>query len=135
MPGTVRKTFAFEPLIMVFIAVNVACWLAKQPILRWKTDPNVVLTGNFILFTVSFISLYLSQKAMLQKNSSGFLRNTYGSFLLKLVVGAASVAIYAISSGKNLNKNAIFVCMALYFVYTLLEKTGLMRWIKTRVNG
>lgn len=125
----------YLPVLLLFIFTNTFFITAKGWLTKWHIDQTVVIIGNIILGLVTLLSLYLSKKAMEHPNTSGFLRNTYGSFIIKLFVCAGATIIYAASADKNLNRNGVFVCIFLYFFYIVLEKYSLLRWNKQQKNG
>jgi hypothetical protein len=54
----------------------------------------------------------------------------YGSFLMKLVVGAAAVVIYVLYAGEQKNLPGVFASMFLYLFYTFFEIKGLLELLK-----
>jgi Ca2+/Na+ antiporter len=125
----------FLPIFLLFIFTNTFFLMGKSWLAKWNIEQPVVLIGNIILWMATLISLYLTQKALKHSSTGGFLRNAYGGFIIKLVVCAGAVAIYAMVAGKTLNQNGIFVCIFLYFLYIVLEKRSLMLWNKQQKNG
>jgi hypothetical protein len=125
----------YLPVLLLFIFTNTLFVTAHSWLYKWQIDQTVVIIGNIILGLVTLLSLYLTKKALQHPNTSGFLRNTYGSFIIKLFVCAGATIIYATTAGKNLNRNGIFACIFLYFLYIVLEKYSLLRWNKQQKNG
>jgi len=123
------------PLIIFFLLVTALCLGAKNQLLQWGVSPKVVSIGNLILFAVSLLSFILYRRAMSHPTTMGFLRNTYGGLFLKLLVCAIAVAAYVLTDREHVNKQGIFICVFLYFVYTLLEMRSLMQWNKARRNA
>jgi archaellum biogenesis protein FlaJ (TadC family) len=54
----------------------------------------------------------------------------YGALLVKMFLSVATIMIYALVAKKDVNKPAIFICMALYFIYTILEVRMIFRLLK-----
>jgi hypothetical protein len=135
MPHNKAAARSFLPVFLLFVFANTLFLTGGSWLLKMNIDKTVVMAGNLILLTLTLLSLYLSQKALKHNTTAGFLRNAYGGFMLKLFVGAGAVVLYAMTAGKNLNRNGIFVCIGLYFLYTVLEKSSLMRWNKQQKNG
>jgi Ca2+/Na+ antiporter len=125
----------YIPVLLLFIFTNTFFVTAQGWLAKWNIDQTVVIFGNIILGLVTLLSLYLTKKALQHSNTSGFLRNTYGSFIIKLFVCAGATILYAVTAGKNLNRNGVFVCIFLYFLYIVLEKYSLLRWNKQERNG
>jgi hypothetical protein len=55
--------------------------------------------------------------------------------MIKFFVCLAVVFIYIASVKKELNKPALFTCMGLYLVYTIMEVGILMKLLKKKANG
>jgi hypothetical protein len=125
----------FSAVSLLFVFSNTFFLLGKSWLVKWNIDESVVIIGNIILWLATLLSLYLTQKALQHSSTTGFLRNAYGGFIIKLFVCAGAVAVYAMIAGKNLNQNGIFVCIFLYFLYIVLEKRSLMLWNKQQKNG
>ncbi len=123
------------PMIILFLLVTALCAGGKGQLLQWGVSPLVLGAGNLLLFAVSLLSFILYQRAMAHPTTMGFLRNTYGGLFLKMLVCAIAVATYVLSNREHVNKPAIFACVFLYLVYTLLEMRGLLQWNKTRGNA
>jgi cobalamin biosynthesis protein CobD/CbiB len=109
--------------------------MGKKQLQQWGVNPTVVIVGNMILFAVSITSLLLYQRAMAHPTTMGFLRNTYSGLFLKLLVCIIAIMIYVVLDREHVNKPAIFTCVFLYFLYTLLEIRSLMQWNKARRNA
>ena len=123
------------PLILFFLLVTALCVGGKKQLSQWGINPIVVGAGNLILFAVSLLSFVLYQRAISHPTTMGFLRNTYGGLFLKLLACAIAVAAYVLADREHVNKQGIFACVFLYFVYTLLEMRSLMQWNKARRNA
>ena len=120
----------YVPLFLIFIVFNstimgAAPWLQKKEI-----DRDVLLIGNAVLFLISIIALYFHIRGFLHSNVHVFLRSMYASLLIKMFVSVAAVGVYAYVAGNTLNKPAIFMCMALYFIYTFIEIRTVFRLLK-----
>jgi hypothetical protein len=126
---------SYLPVLLFFIGANTFFITMASSLTNWQIDQTLVIIGNIMLGLVTLLSLYMSQKALQHSSTAGFLRNTYGGFIIKLFVCAGATVIYAMMAGKNLNRNGVFVCIFLYFIYIVLEKYSLMRWNKQRKNG
>lgn len=103
--------------------------------LKYGFSQDVLIMGNLILFLVTIVSLYFHVKGFLHKNIQVFFRSVYGALMVKMVVCAAAVIIYALLSRPNLNKPALYICMALYFVYSFIEVRMVFRLLKQKKNN
>jgi len=135
MNEALKKNKLALPLVVVFLPVTAFCIGGKNQLTQWGFDPGVLAAGNLLLFLVSFLSFVLYRRAMLHPTTMGFLRNTYGGLFLKLLVCAIAVAAYVLSNREHVNKPAIYACVFLYLIYTLLEMRSLLQWNKTRGNA
>jgi len=123
------------PLVLVFCILTVLLIAGKSLLLQWGVDTKLVMVGNILLFAVSLSSLLLYQRAMLHPTTIGFLRNTYSGLFLKLLVCIAAIVLYIMVAKEHVNKQGIFACIFLYFLYALLEMRSLMQWNKARRNA
>jgi len=135
MANNLRVNKSSLPLIIVYCISTVLVIMGKKQLQQWGVNPTVVIVGNMILFAVSITSLLLYQRAMTHPTTMGFLRNTYSGLFLKLLVCIIAIMIYVVLDREHVNKPAIFTCVFLYFLYTLLEMRSLMQWNKARRNA
>jgi uncharacterized membrane protein HdeD (DUF308 family) len=125
----------FVPLVGLFIAVLSFTNLFRIFLQQKGIDTNVLSIGNTILFLVSLLSLYFHIKGFLDKNVQVFLRSAYGSLMIKMFGLAAVAAIYILVAKKEVNKPALFICMALYIFYTAIEIRQVFVLLKEKKNG
>lgn len=125
----------FVPVILLFTILNGFFLIGKDWLLKYGFSQEVLIAGNLILFLVTILSLYFHVKGFLHKNIQVFFRSVYGALMVKMVVCAAAVVIYALLSKPNLNKPALYICMALYFVYSFMEVRMLFRLLKQKKNN
>jgi cobalamin biosynthesis protein CobD/CbiB len=59
----------------------------------------------------------------------------YGALMIKMFVCAAAVIVYALAAKPNINKPALYICMALYFVYSFMEVRMVFRLLKQKKNN
>jgi len=122
-------------MILVFIIVNGFFIAAKNMLARWGVDQSVVITGNLILFAVSLLSFVLSRRSLKSENPNVFVRAMYSNFMIKLFVCVATAFIYFTAAKPNINKPGLFVCMALYIVYTAIEVSTLTKLLRKKKNA
>lgn len=126
---------AFLPLTIIFVLSSGLFITLRSQFEQWKMDPNVMLIGNGILFFATTMSFYLYYKALIQKNTAGFLRMVYGGLFLKLLICLFTAFIYIFTVRKGVSKGAVFACMFLYFLYTFVEVAILMKLSKEQKNA
>jgi hypothetical protein len=95
-------------------------------------DADVLITGNIFVFTLTIVSFYMLNRGLNAKTTFNFMSAVYGSFLMKLVVGAGAVVLYVLYAGEQKNLPAVFASMFLYLFYTFLEIKGLLELLKQK---
>jgi len=130
-----NKLKGFMPVILVFIVLNGFLISAKNMLQRWNVDQDVVIIGNALLFLITLCSFLLAQRGLKNPNPHAFIRSVYVSVMLKLFVCIIAAFVYIAMYKSNLNKPALFICMALYLVYTFLEVASLTKLLKQRKNA
>lgn len=124
-----------RPMVLVFILINGFFVLAKSALDKWGVDQSVAIGGNLILFLVSLASFLLTRRSLRSANPNAFVRAIYGSFIIKFFVCAIAAFAYIMTVKKEVNKPALFICMALYIVYTALEVSALLKLLKQKKNA
>jgi uncharacterized membrane protein len=112
---------AFLPLLLIFIFVNAALIIFRVRWETWGMDTNTMLIGNLLLFTLFLVSYSLHRRAMENSSTQIFLRNVYSGMLLKLFGCAIAAFVYIFIARSLVNKPALFGCLFLYMLYTVLE--------------
>ncbi|PZR27348.1 MAG: hypothetical protein DI535_11010 [Citrobacter freundii] len=130
-----NKKAPLFPLIIVFIILNAVLitgksWLAKKGI-----EYEVLIVGNLLIAAVSMLSIVVTQRSFRSPNPHVFVRAVYSGFIIKFFVLVAAALIYILLSGKNVSRNAIFSCMALYVIYSFIEVSALLRLLKQKKNA
>lgn len=125
----------FQPIILLGVILQCFFILGKSWLLKYSIDQGVLIIGNLILFLVSLASLYFLVSGFLHKNVQVFFRSVYGSLMIKMFVCAAAVVIYALSNRATFNKPALYICMALYFVYSFIEVRMIFRLLKQKKSN
>ena len=114
----VRK--ALRPIYILFSIVNIIALVLYKQLKSKGIDTDVLLWGNIFVFALTIVSFYMLNKGLNAKTTFNFMSAVYGSFMMKLVVGAAAVVIYVLYTGEQKNLPAVFVYMLLYLFYTFL---------------
>lgn len=115
------------PIVLVYIIINGVIFFCK----RWqpKIDTDVLMIGNAVLLVATLVSFLLYQRSLKNNQPQAFLRYIYSGMFLKMLICLFAAFIY-IASVNNVNKPALFGCMFLYFVYTFMEVSILLRLSK-----
>ena len=103
-------------------------------LVKWNADQSVMIIGNILVFATVLLSFFLLNKAIYSSNPQAFVRAMYGSFIIKFFVLALAAFIYIMVAGKNVNKAGLFTCIGLYFIYTFIEISVLLKLLKQRKN-
>lgn len=125
----------FFPLLLLFILLNGFFLAGKSLLDKYSIDQNVLIGGNLILFAVTALSFYVSQRSLSSKNPNASVRSLYGSFMIKFFVIAIAAFAYIMAVKKNVNKPALLICMGLYIVYTFVEVSSLQKLLKQKKNA
>ena len=124
---TKKSGRAFLPILVIFLAVNALLIAAPSLDFLWNMDRNVMLAGNLILFISTFISFQLYRKSLSNNNAHAFLRMIYGGMFAKMMICLVAAVAYIMAVKKDVSKGAVFGCMFLYFVYTFVEISIIMK--------
>ena len=124
-----------RPLLVVFIAISGFFVAGKNMLAKWGMDQNVAIVGNIIVFALVLISFLLLVRSVRSSNPQAFVRAMYMSFLLKFFALAIAAFVYIQITKKDVNKPALFACMGLYIIYTILEVGTLMKVLKEKKNA
>lgn len=117
----------FLPLLLIFIITSALLVVVPSLDFLWGMDRTVMLVGNIIIFVATFVSFQLYLKSLGNDNVHAFLRMIYGGMFAKMMLCLFAAVIYIIIAKKNVSKGAIFGCMFLYFVYTFVEISIIMK--------
>ena len=123
------------PVTLMFIAITAIVIILKSVLKSIGFDINFLLIGNLILFLLSISGFLIQMRALRSANINAFIRGIYSSLLLKLFIIATAVLIYVFLNRENVNKQSLFTCMGLYFVYTIIEVKQLMKISRGKTNA
>jgi len=125
----------FLPAIVFFILFNLCFLVFSSQLSSWGFDKGVLITGNLLIFLVTFFSYYMNLRGLLSKNNHSFFRFVYGSFILKLFLIGLGAFIYIILEKEQVNKPGIFFCMGLYLLYTFIEVAAVQKVSRKKSNA
>ncbi|TWI83915.1 hypothetical protein IQ13_2034 [Lacibacter cauensis] len=124
-----QKSKLIVPILGLFAAVSCISLLSRNWLATNNIDLNVLMTGNLIVFAVTLVSLLFHIKGFTTNNAQVFLRGVYASLMIKMIVVAAAVLIYA-STATKINRTAVYISMGLYFIYSFIEVRTIFRMMK-----
>lgn len=119
-----------QPVVVLFVLVNVLCAILFRWLPSVGMDPIVLLAGNLLVFVLTLLSCYLMKNGLTATSTTGFLSSVYGSFIMKLFFVGLVVVVYVKLSGDQMNVPAVFTSMVLYLLYTFIEVKGLLLLVK-----
>jgi hypothetical protein len=123
---------ALRPIWLLFIVVNFIGLVFYKQLKTAGLDADVLIAGNIFVFNLTIVSFYMLNRGLNAKTTFNFMSAVYGSFLMKLVVGAGAVVLYVLYAGEQKNLPAVFASMFLYLFYTFLEIKGLLELLKQK---
>ena len=122
------------PIFIVFILGNLIPVVFRDLIVEKGIAQNVILAGNAILFLLTLFTIAFQKKALGNKNPNVFIRSIMSSMLIKMLVMAGAVIVYAKASGPAFNKGGIFSVLILYLLYLAAEVYTVMK-MNSRKNA
>ena len=130
-----NKKAPFIPLILIFIFTNAFFAFFQNRLGKFNIDVDVAMIGNLILVAATLLSFLLYRKSLRSDKPQTFLKFIYGGMFLKMMICLIAALVYIVVYGQNVNKAALFVCMFLYFLYTFVEVSILLRLSKEQKNA
>lgn len=122
-------------IVLVFVVMNGLFLAFKTRLVEKGFNTDVLIVGNLILFAATMLSFMVFYKTLRSPNPQASMRGMYGSFMIKFFICVIAAFTYIMIAKKDVNKPALFFCMALYIVYTVIEVSSLSRMLKQNKNG
>lgn len=123
------------PVIIIFLLVTLICLFAPGPLSAWSIDANVLLVGNVILLIATLVSFMFYRRSLSNDHAPFFMRMIYSAMFAKMAICMISAFIYIVTVRKDVSKGGIFACMFLYFVYTFIELSVVLKLSKQKKNA
>ena len=117
----------YAPVIILFILINVMVFIFKPFLEQTGFEIGFLLIANAVLCILSLSGFFIQMKGLKSSNINAFIRGVYSSLLLKMVVIMIAVIVYIFVTGGRVNKPSLFTSMGIYFIYTSIEVTQLMK--------
>jgi hypothetical protein len=130
-----RNNMGPFPIIFFFLVFSALFLTAKGFLDRNGFDQSVLFVGNLVIFLATVLSFLFARRGLTVKNPHAFVRSVYLSIMVKLFVCVVAALIYIFLFRNNLNRPALFTCMGLYLVYTLIEVSVLTKMLKEKKNA
>jgi hypothetical protein len=126
---TNNRRKAWVPIVIIYVITTALIITGKKWAASYKVDADILLIGNTVLAAATLVSFVLYTRSLQHNRAAAFLRYIYSGMFLKMLICIFAAFIY-IASVNNVNKPALFGCMFLYFVYTFVEVSILLRMSK-----
>lgn len=114
-------TKPFQPLLFLFLGINILVLLGKEKLGAAGIQFEVVAVANVLLFLFTLIGLLMQIKAASNKNPNAIVRAVMAGMGIKLIGFATALLVYIYLAGKNKSNVSVYVSLGLYLVYTWLE--------------
>lgn len=115
------------PVIIVFFILLVCILILQKRLEGIHVDPLALRIGNILLFALTIFSITYQHRALGHKNPNVFVRSVMASTIIKMVIIAAGVLIYAKVSGPHFSKNAVMGILLMYLAYLGIEVFVVMK--------
>jgi hypothetical protein len=126
---------SIRPLLIVFLALTGFFLGGKAWLIRQGFNTDVLLLGNLLIFLATIAAMWVLVKGTNSSNPQAAVRSMYGSFMVRFFVIAIVAFIYIMTVKRDVNKPALIACAALYFIYSFLEISALLKLLKTKKNA
>ncbi|ANH81301.1 hypothetical protein A8C56_10185 [Niabella ginsenosidivorans] len=122
-------------MIALFILISCFFLFGKDALRENNVDNTVVLIGNLLLFLISLLNIYRSASAINNPNPQVFVRVFYSGFVIRLFACGAAAFVYIYTQQGKINKPALFICLGIYIIYSLIETTTLKKIFNDRKSN
>jgi hypothetical protein len=122
------------PIVIIFIMLNAIFITGKDFFEKNGIDSVVLIAANAVLFISNFITVILLQRSFTNANPNVFVRSMMLGTIIKLFVIAVTLVGYMLATKKEANKPAIYISIALYFLYLIIEVSIVLKLNKQK-NG
>lgn len=115
------------PLVILFLLVNVVCFLLNDSLVNNNIDPKVIIGSNALFFLIAVVSGYLRNESLKNPNPNVSVRSVMGSSVIKIFIIAIAAIIYLFTVEESRSIYAVIVSMLLYIPYAILETRGILK--------
>lgn len=129
-----KTSTLYLPLFIVFGLVFILVIVFKNYLVSKDVNTNFILGANFILFALSVAGLFIQSRGAGSTNLNAFLRGIYTSLLMKMFLIIGAILVYITIMGGEVNRPAIFIGMALYFIFTAVEVKQIMKIVRKKTD-
>ena len=129
-----RRRKPWWPIVLVYVFTTALFITGKRWATNWNADTDILIIGNTVLLLATLVSFILYQRSLSNNKPQAFLRYIYSGMFLKMIICLVAAFIYITVASGGVNKPALFGCMFLYFLYTFIEVSILLRMSKQQKN-
>lgn len=124
-----------RPLLIIFVFISAFAITGRSFLLKKGINPDVLLFGNLLLFSVTFGAYYVNLRSQNASSPQAPVRAMYAGFMIKFFVLALAAFIYIMLAKKQVNIPALLLCAALYIIYTSIETKALLQLTKRKKDA
>ncbi len=111
-------------IVLLFTTVSAFTLYFTEWLTVHGVAAKVVSFANLLLFVLTMAGYWMYAKSANAKGKMVLL-NIYGSFMLKFFTVAIAVLIYVVMA-KQINRPALYIGMALYFLYSAISVRNML---------
>lgn len=126
---------AAKMMLIVFVMLSTFFLLGKGMLEAKDINVPVVLAGNAILFLLGIFTVTRAMKAINDPNPHLFVRVYYSGFIIRLFVCALAAGLYIYFNNGGINKQALFICLGIYVLYSVIEVSSLKKIFAEKKNA
>lgn len=125
----------YSPLLSLFIVISILIWIFNSFLKQHGFDLDILFIANLLLFTLSFIAIFIQRKGLRSANTNYFVRAVYMALIIKMFICLTAAFVYAFIYRSYVNKPVLFTSMGIYFAYAAVEVTTLLKSARKRTNA
>ena len=115
------------PLLLIFIICNGFFISAKNLLVKWGIDNDVLIIANLLFLLLALITFFIQQKALQNTNPNVFVRSVMGGMMIKMFACIIAVFVYWFTMKERFSKPTVIAAMIIYFVYLATEVGMVMK--------
>jgi uncharacterized membrane protein len=122
------------PLLLIFIICNGFFISAKNLLLKWGLDNDVLIIANLLFCILTLITFFIQQKALHNANPNVFVRSVMGGMMIKMFACIIAIFVYWFSMKEKFSKATVIAAMVMYLIY-LVAEVSLVTKLNRRKNA
>jgi uncharacterized membrane protein len=122
------------PLLLIFIICNGFFISAKNLLVKWGLDNDVLIIANLLFCILTLITFFIQQKALHNANPNVFVRSVMGGMMIKMFACIIAIFVYWFTMKEKFSKPTVIAAMVMYFIY-LAAEVSLVTKLNRRTNA